>query len=141
MTWPHSRPFKIRPWDSEIRHLRAATTLIACSWRERPSTYCAGSSGAASGFAGAENWNMNSTVIGCPIAPMMEHIAACVRVCGEIMGNDDLPYGDFLGDVINPVALAEAIHAGVVISFPSCGLEVEPRANLGKLIRMPAAFS
>ena len=74
--------------------------------------------------AGATNWDMDSTdVSDCPIVPIMDHIGACVCVCGEITGNDALYYGDFRGDVIDPVALAKAIQAGAKMGFPSCGLE------------------
>ena len=90
--------------------------------------------------AGATNWDMDSTdVSDCPIVPIMEHIGACVCVCGEITGNDTLNYDDFPGDVIDPVALAQAISVGAKNGFPSCGLEGEPGAVLGELIRMSAA--
>ena len=88
--------------------------------------------------AGATNWDMG---IYCPIVQIMEHIDACVWVCGEITGNETLDYGDFLGDVLDPAALAEAISAGAKMGFPSCGLEGEPGAVLGELIRMSAASS
>ena len=83
---------------------------------------------------------MDSTDLSdCPIAQIIEHIDACVSVCGEITGNDSLFYDDFLGDVIDPVALAEAISAGAKNGSPSCGLEGEAGAVLGELIRMSAA--
>ena len=62
-------------------------------------------------------------------------------VCGVITGNDTLYYDELLGDVIDPVALAEAISAGAKNGYPSCGLEGEPGAVLGELIRMSAASS
>ena len=90
--------------------------------------------------AGATNWDMDSTdVSDDPIVQIMETIDACVCVFGEITGNDALVYDDFLGDVIDPVALAEAIFAGAKNGSPSCGLEGEPGAGLGELIRMSAA--
>ena len=76
-----------------------------------------------------------------PIVQIMETIDACVCVFGEITGNDAHVYDDFLGDVIDPVALAEAISAGAKNGSPSCGLEGEPGAVLGELIRMSAASS
>ena len=90
--------------------------------------------------AGATNWDMDSTdVSDCPIVQIMENIDACVCVHGEITGNKALFYDDFLGDVIDPVALAEAISAGAKNGSPSCGLEGEPGAVLGELIRMSSA--
>jgi methyl coenzyme M reductase beta subunit len=47
-----------------------------------------------------------------------------------------------LGNAIGPVALAMAIiDAGAKMFFSSCGLEGEPGAVLGELVRMSAASS
>ena len=92
--------------------------------------------------AGATNWDMDSPdVSDDPIVQIMETIDACVCVYGKITGNEALFYDEFLGDVIDPVALAQAISVGAKNGFPSCGLEGEPGAVLGELIRMSAASS
>jgi hypothetical protein len=62
--------------------------------------------------ASGRDWNIESFYSdACLVVEIMDHINACVCARAEITKNDDLGCVDFLGDVADPAALAEAISA------------------------------
>jgi hypothetical protein len=67
--------------------------------------------------AAGRDWNMENFYGNvCPVVEIMDQIDGCVCTCAEITGNDDLDCLDFLGDVTDPVALAEAIRASASVN-------------------------
>ena len=74
------------------------------------------------------DWNMENFEDEFPVNEIMNHIGACVCACAEVTGNDGLDYVDFLDNLTDPVAFAEAIRAGARVnhfigrSTSNCGI-------------------